>query len=118
MTKINPLEQLIAIYGQKFHEALKAGDVTKAIRMCADYQNPDTGKWLDYGRRIRAFAYRVSLEAFKIPEIPSDAITIKFTPEAFHRLQSDSEFRYEDAMFRSMDGKFKLYGVTMQRVYE
>lgn len=114
--KINPLEQLIAIYGKKFHEALKAGDVTKAIRMCADYQDPDTGRTLEYEKRVKAFAFRVSMESLKVPEI--SGVVIGFKPESFYSLINSREIAMMATMDRDFhqNGAFKYMGVTMKRV--
>ena len=117
--KINPLEQLIAIYGTKFADALKAGDLTKAIRMCADYQSPDTGGWLTYPDRVKAFAMRVSFEALKVPEIGNPAITINFTDEAFYMMMRDFDMckvMYVDRNFERGVPEFQYMGVQMKRV--
>lgn len=120
MTKINPLEQLIAIYGTKFADALKAGDLTKAIRMCADYQNPDTGDWLTFPDRIKAFAFRVSMEAFKVPEIrKSPAVTVHFTEEEFYMVMRDLEIGSR-ICFNHIhnDLEVNYMGVKLKRVKE
>lgn len=117
--KINPLEQLIAIYGTKFADALKAGDLTKAIRMCADYQNPDTGDWLTFPDRVKAFAFRVGMEAFKVPEISRSAMTINFTDEQFGWIFRDIELgsliNYNHIQ-QEMEVEF--FGIKMKRVRE
>jgi len=117
MSKINPLEQLIAIYGKKFADALKAGDLTKAIRMCADYQSPDTGDWLTFPDRVKAFALRVSFEGLKVPEIGNPAITVNFTDEAFYMLMRDRDIgmMMMDHDFHRKQS-FQFAGVQMQRV--
>jgi len=115
--KINPLEQLIEIYGKKFADALKAGDLTKAIRMCADYQSPDTGRELPFEERVKAFAFRVSMESLKIPEITRPAITVHFTPETMYRLGFDRDFGMQMMLDRNFhsSGEFEYMGVRMKR---
>lgn len=115
VAKINPLEQLIAIYGKKFADALKAGDLTKAIRMCADYQNPDTGQTLPFEERLKAFAFRVSMEALKVPEIDRPAVTVHFTPEKLNWLLTNREIaiRAMDCNFYQT-GTFDFMGVQMK----
>lgn len=118
MTKSNPLDDLIAIYGPKFEEALKAGDLKKARDYCADYQDTRTGRDLPDFSMLKAFAMRVSFEAVKSRLVVDEGVTVSFSERDFYHIRCDQEFGMlmMNQPIERVPDQFTYYGVNFKRV--